>query len=54
LFEFRNGFRLDALAYIVTSNNIRLLALDRGHGDIANCMQLIASRSAQEYGCWAP
>ncbi len=49
LFEARKRFRLCVLNYIVTSNHIHLLVLDRGEGEIAKSMQLIAGRTAQEY-----
>jgi putative transposase len=49
LFEARKRFGLCVLNYIVTSNHIHLLALDRGKGEIAKSMQLIAGRTAQEY-----
>jgi putative transposase len=37
------------LNYIATSNHIHLLVLDRGQGEIAPGMQLIAGRTAQEH-----
>jgi putative transposase len=49
LFEAKKRFGLCVLNYIVTSNHIHLLVLDRGKGEIANSMQLIAGRTAQEY-----
>lgn len=49
LFEARKRFGLCVLNYIVTSNHIHLLVLDRGKGEIASGMQLIAGRTAQEY-----
>lgn len=49
LFEARKRFGLCVLNYIVTSNHIHLLVLDRGEGEIAKSMQLIAGRTGQEY-----
>lgn len=49
LFEARKRYGLCILNYIVTSNHIHLLVLDRGKGEVNASMQLIASRTAQEY-----
>lgn len=49
LFEARQRFGLCVLDFIVTSNHIHLLVQDRGHGEIAKSMQLIAGRTAQAY-----
>ncbi len=49
LFEARKRFGLCVLNYIVTSNHIHLLVRDRGQGEIAKSMQLVAGRTAQEY-----
>ncbi len=49
LFEAKKRFDLCVLNYIVTSNHIHLLVRDRGDGEIARCMQLIAGRTGQEY-----
>lgn len=49
LFEARKRYGLCILNYIATSNHIHLLVLDRGNGEIARSMQLIAGRTAQEY-----
>lgn len=49
LFEARKRFDLCVLNYVVTSNHIHLLVVDRGKGEIARSMQLIAGRTAQEY-----
>jgi len=49
LFEARKRYGLCVLNYIVTSNHIHLLVHDRGQGEIARSMQLIAGRTAQEY-----
>lgn len=49
LFEARKRFDLCVLDYIVTSNHIHLLVLDRGRAEIPQSMQLIAGRTAQAY-----
>ena len=49
LFEARKRFGLRVLNYIVTSNHVHLLVRDRGKGEIARSMQLIAGRTGQEY-----
>ncbi len=49
LFEAKKRFGLCVLNYVVTSNHIHLLVKDTGEGVIANSMQLIAGRTAQEY-----
>jgi len=49
LFEARKRYGLCVLNYVVTSNHIHLLVHDRGRGEIAQSMQLIAGRTAQEY-----
>mgnify|MGYP001811743772 CR=1 FL=1 len=49
LFQARRRYGLCILNYIVTSNHIHLLVKDRGHGEIAHSMQLIAGRVAQQY-----
>ena len=49
LYESRKRYGLCVLDYIITSNHIHLLVLDRGKGEIAASMQLIAGRVAQEY-----
>jgi putative transposase len=49
LFEAKKRFGLCVLNYIVTSNHIHLLVRDRGAGEIAQSMQLIAGRTGQEY-----
>lgn len=49
LFQARKRYGLCVLNYIVTSNHIHLLVRDRGAGEIAKSMQLIAGRTAQEY-----
>ena len=49
LFEAKQRFGLCVLNYIVTSNHVHLLVRDRGDGEIARSMQLIAGRTGQEY-----
>jgi len=49
LFEARKRFGLVVLNYIATSNHVHLLVRDSGRNEIAKSMQLIASRTAQEY-----
>ena len=49
LFEAKKRFGLCVLDYIVTSNHIHLLIKDTGANVIAESMQLIAGRTAQEY-----
>jgi REP element-mobilizing transposase RayT len=49
VFEARKRFGLCVLDYIVTSNHIHLLVKDTGSNVIAESMQLIAGRTAQEY-----
>jgi len=49
LFEAKKRYGLCILNFIITSNHIHLLVLDRGRGEIAKSMQLIAGRTAQEY-----
>jgi putative transposase len=49
LFEAKKRFGLCVLDYIVTSNHIHLLVKDTGANVIAESMQLIAGRTAQEY-----
>ena len=49
LFEARKRFGLCVLNYIATSNHVHLLVMDKGEGEIARSMQLIAGRTAQEY-----
>ncbi len=49
LFEVKKRFGLTILNYIVTSNHIHLLVQDGNNGPIAKSMQLIASRTAQEF-----
>lgn len=49
VFEARKRFGLSVLNYMVTSNHIHLLVKDTGPNVIAESMQLIAGRTAQEY-----
>lgn len=49
LFEARKRFDLCILNYIVTSNHIHLLILDRGEDITSRSMQLAAGRTAQQY-----
>jgi len=49
VFEAKKRFGLCVLDYIVTSNHVHLLVKDTGADVIAESMQLIAGRTAQEY-----
>jgi len=49
LFEARKRYALCVLNCTVTFNHIHLLARDRGNGEIAKGLQLIAGRTAQEF-----
>ncbi len=49
LYVARRRYGLCVLDYVVTSNHIHLLVHDRGVGEIAQSMQLIAARTGQEY-----
>jgi len=49
LFESKKRFGLTVLDYIVTSNHIHLLVEDGANQEVAQSMQLIAGRTAQEY-----
>jgi putative transposase len=49
LFEAKKRFGLCVLDYMVTSNHVHLVVKDTGSDVIANSMQLIAGRTAQEY-----
>jgi REP element-mobilizing transposase RayT len=49
LFETKKRLGLCVLDYMVTSNHIHLLVKDTGQDVIAQSMQLIAGRTAQEY-----
>ncbi|HEV8720628.1 MAG TPA: transposase [Candidatus Binatia bacterium] len=49
MLEAKKRFGLSVLDYIVTSNHIHLLVKDTGPDVIAQSMQLIAGRTAQEY-----
>jgi putative transposase len=49
LFAAKKRFGLCVLDFIVTSNHVHLLVKDTGEDAIAQSMQLIAGRTAQEY-----
>ncbi|HWP57912.1 MAG TPA: transposase [Candidatus Acidoferrales bacterium] len=49
VFEAKKRFGLCVLNYMVTSNHVHLLVKDTGGDVIAESMQLIAGRTAQEY-----
>ena len=49
LFEAKTRYGLCVLDYMVTSNHVHLLVKDTGGDVIAQSMQLIAGRTAQEY-----
>ena len=49
LFEAKKRFGLCILNYVVTSNHIHLLVKDTGEGVVAQSMQLVAGRTAQQY-----
>jgi len=49
LFEAKKRFGLCVLNYVVTCNHVHLLLRDTGEGIIAQNMQLVAARTAQEY-----
>jgi len=49
LYAARRRFGLCVLDYAVTSNHVHLLVRDRGRGEIARSMQLVAGRTAQAY-----
>ena len=49
VFEAKKRFGLSVLNYMVTSNHIHFLVKDTSPNVIADSMQLIAGRTAQEY-----
>ena len=49
LFEAKKRYGLSVLNYVVTSNHVHLMVKDTGANVIAESMQLIAGRTAQEY-----
>ena len=49
VFDAKKRFGLSVLNYIITSNHVHLLIKDTGPNVIADSMQLIAGRTAQEY-----
>ena len=48
-FEAKKRFGLSVLNYMITSNHVHLLIKDTGATVIADSIQLIAGRIAQEY-----
>lgn len=49
LFKAQRRYGLSVLNYIVTSNHVHLLARDQGRNEIAESIQLVAGRVAQEF-----
>ena len=49
LYQARRRYDLCVLNYVVTSNHIHVLVKDKGRGEIARSMQLIAGRVAQQF-----
>lgn len=49
LYEATKRYGMVVLNYVATSNHVHLLVKDTGRQEIAHSMQLIASRTAQEY-----
>ena len=49
LFQSRKRYALSVLNYVATSNHIHLLVVANDESTIARSLQLIASRTAQEY-----
>jgi putative transposase len=49
LFEARKRYGVCVLNYVVTRNHVHLLVRDRGQGEIAAAMQLIAGCTGQAY-----
>jgi REP-associated tyrosine transposase len=49
IFEAKKRFGLSVLNYMITSNHVHLLIKDTGPNVIADSIQLIAGRTAQEY-----
>ncbi len=49
LYAAHKRYGLCVLDYAVTSNHIHLLVRDRGRGEIARSLQLVAGRTAQAY-----
>ena len=49
LFQARRRYGLSVLNYVVTSNHVHLLVHDHGNNAIADAMQLLSGRTAQEY-----
>jgi len=49
LFQARRRFGLCVLNYVVMPNEIKLLVMDRGRGEIRSSMQMLAERMAADY-----
>lgn len=49
LYEARRRYGLRVLNYVVTSNHVHLLVLDRGEGEIQRSLQLVAGCTAQNF-----
>ena len=49
IFEAKKRFGLSVLDYMITSNHVHLLIEDTGPNVIADSVQSIAGRTAQEY-----
>jgi putative transposase len=49
LFEAKKRYGICVLNYAITSNHVHLLVRDKGEGQIAQSIQLIAGRTAQQY-----
>ena len=49
LFEARRRYGLRVLNYIATQDHIHLLVRDRGEGEVARAMRLVACRTAQMF-----
>lgn len=49
LFQARRRYNLCILNYVVTSNHVHLLLQDCGNNSIPSAIQLLASRTAQEF-----
>ena len=49
LYTARRRFDLCVLNYTVTSNHVHLIVRDRGAGEIARSMQLIAGRTGRQF-----
>jgi putative transposase len=49
LFQARKRFGLCVLDFVITSNHVHLLVKDTAPNVIAQSLQLVAGRTAQEY-----